>query len=726
MNTHTEYTPLTFRVRGLDCAEEVALLKRAVGPVAGGEHHLAFDLMRGTLTVTSPAHPEDILRAITSTGMRGQALDADAPPPLQAAWADRRLLISTAAAGGGVTAGLLLHAWAAGWNAALSESGHAPWYALAAYAAGILAGAWHIAPKAWVALRFRRPDMHLLMFSAVVGAVLLGEYFEAGTVTALFAFSLLLEAWSLDQARRSVAALMELAPETARVRCPHDGCLSEKPVDAVAVGARIVVKPGDRVPLDAVIVSGDTLVDQSPITGESAPEPRGPGDTLLAGTINQTGLVDADVLKLAGDTMLARMLRLIEQARSRKAAAEQWVETFARYYTPVVMAAACAVMLLPPLLQLGSFGEWFYRGLVVLVIGCPCALVISTPVAMVAGLTRAARSGVLIKGGVYLDAAARVRAIAFDKTGTLTLGRPEVAEVIPNWGRQSPDWRTNRRQILHIAAALEAGAHHPIARAITDAAHADGINAIAAQTHTADHGRGVRGQVDGVAYWLGSPSMPEAAAAMTDNIREAVERLGADGCTPVLVGSGTDIMGLIGLRDKARPAAKGVIAELRAMGIDHVGLITGDRQAVADRLAAELGITDVLAGRLPEEKVEAVQSLAQRYGAVAMVGDGVNDAPALAASSLGIAMGAAGSDAALETADAALMRDDLTRLPWLITHARRVRSIVQQNIALALVTKALFLLLAAAGQATLWMAIAADMGTSLLVIFNALRLLGKR
>jgi len=721
MNTDTEYAPLTFRVRGLDCAEEVALLKRAVGPVAGGEQHLSFDLMRGTLSVVSAAHPDDILRAIASTGMRGQALDADAPPPPPSSWADRRLLLSTAAACGGVAAGLLLHAMAAGWNEALSESGHAPWYALAAYGAGILAGAWHIAPKAWVALRFRRPDMHLLMFSAVVGAVVLGEYFEAGTVTALFAFSLLLEAWSLDQAR-----LMELAPETARVRCPHDGCLSEKPVDAVAIGTRIVVKPGDRVPLDAVIVSGETLVDQSPITGESAPEPRGPGDTILAGTINQTGLVEADVLKLSGDTMLARMLRLIEQARSRKAAAEQWVETFARYYTPVIMAAGFAVMLLPPLLQFGTFGEWFYRGLVVLVIGCPCALVISTPVAMVAGLTSAARSGVLIKGGVYLDAAARVRAIAFDKTGTLTLGRPEVVEVLPSPERQSPDRRSDRQHILHIAAALEAGAHHPIARAITDAARAEGIHAIAAQTHTADHGRGVRGTVDGVDCWLGSPSMPEAAAAMTDEFQHAVERLGADGCTAVLVGSGTDIIGLIGLRDQARPVAKGVIAELRALGIDHIGLITGDRQAVADRLAAELGITDVLAERLPEQKVEAVQSLVQRYGAVAMVGDGVNDAPALAASSLGIAMGAAGSDAALETADAALMRDDLTRLPWLIIHARRVRRVVQQNIALALATKALFLLLAAAGQATLWMAIAADMGTSLLVIFNALRLLGKR
>ncbi|MBI1318521.1 MAG: heavy metal translocating P-type ATPase [Candidatus Hydrogenedens sp.] len=712
---------LTFQVRGLDCAEEVALLKRAVGPVAGGEDLLAFDLIRGTLTVragAAEAEPEALLRAIATTGMRGHLLGTDAPAPRANAWADRSLIVATTAACGGVLVGLLLHATASGWHEALTGSGAAPTAAIAAYGVGIVLGGLHIARKAMTAIRFARPDMYLLMSGAVIGAVLLGEYFEAGTVTALFSFSLLLEAWSVDRARRSVAALMELAPETARVRCPNDGCLSEKPVDAVQPGACIVIKPGERVPLDARIVRGETLVDQSPITGESIPEPRGPGDSILAGTINQTGLVEAEVTESAGETLLARMLRMIEEARGRKAAAEQWVEVFARYYTPVVLGIALAIMLLPPLLQFGGFADWFYRGLVVLVIGCPCALVISTPVAMVAGLTRAARSGVLIKGGAYLDTAAQLKAIAFDKTGTLTLGRPEVVDVVLLEG--------SRGDVLRVALALEQGAHHPMASAILEAARREDIEAVEIEGHTADHGRGVRGTLDGESCWLGSAAMPEVAGAMRKPLDDILQRAAAGGRTPVVVGCGAQVLGVIALQDQPRPQARETLARLRALGIDHLGMVTGDRQAVADALAGTLGITDVLAECLPEGKVDAVRELADRYGTVAMVGDGVNDAPALAASSLGIAMGAAGSDAALETADIALMRDDLRRLPWLVEHARRVRRVVQQNIAFALGIKALFLLLAALGSATLWMAIAADMGTSLLVVFNALRLLWRR
>ena len=722
-------TKMQFKIRGMDCAEEIAILKRELGPLAGGEERLGFDLLKAKMTVLSPPRglsEQEVVQAVERTGMGAQVWrEGSEEVEKEGVWQRRGRTILAAASGLGVLAGFVAHAvLAGGISRALGSEGlgvsevGVPWAARAFYLLAILAGIWTVAPKAWFALRRLRPDMNLLMTIAVLGSVAIGEWFEGATVAFLFAVSLALEAWSVGRARRAVAALLDLSPAMARLLRP-DGREEEVPAGQVEVGARFVVRPGERLPLDGRVAGGSSEINQAPITGESTPVPKRTGDEVFAGTINGDGALEVESTKRAEDTTLAHIIRMVEEAQSRKAPSEQWVERFARIYTPAVLVLAMAVLVVPPLAFGGDWGDWLYRALVLLVIACPCALVISTPVSIVAALTAAARHGVLVKGGLFIEAPARLRAVALDKTGTLTWGRPAVVEVIPLAGHDEPE-------LLERVGSLEARSEHPLARAILAYAKDRGIAIRPAEDFQILQGKGATGRLEGREYWLGSHRYLEERGQETPDIHQRLEDMSQAGRTAVVVGTGDHVCGLIAVADEVRGESRGAIQALRKAGIETVVMLTGDNRGTAEAIGKETGIEEVRAELLPAEKVAAVDQLVARYGQVAMIGDGVNDAPAMARATLSVAMGAAGSDAAIETADVALMSDDLSKLPWLIRHSRRTLRVIRQNIGFSLAIKALFVVLTFTGQASLWAAIAADMGASLLVVFNGLRLLRLR
>ena len=719
---------LAYRIRGMDCAEEIAILKREVGPLVGGEQCLTFDLLKAKMTVLSPPPgigDREIIQTVEGTGMGAQVWEDD-PGRLapQSFWQRRGRTVLTAVSGAAALAGFGLHAALSGGVArALGSEGMGiaagvPIPVRVLYALAILAGIWSVLPKAWHALRRLRPDMNLLMTIAVLGAVAIGEWFEGATVAFLFSLSLALEAWSVGRARRAVAALMDLTPQTARIR--HTGGHEEEvPAEQVEVGSWFLVKPGERIPLDGRVVGGASEVNQAPITGESVPVPKEPGGEVFAGTINGDGALEIEATKRADDTKLAHIIRMVEEAQSRRAPSEQWVEKFARVYTPAVLALALAVLLLPPLLFGGAWDAWIYRSLVLLVIACPCALVISTPVSIVAALAAAARNGVLVKGGLFIEIPARIRAVALDKTGTLTQGRPAVVEVVPLAGHDETG-------LLERVAALEARSEHPLARAILAYAKDRGIRVSPVEDFQILQGKGATGRFGGKEYWLGSHRYLEERGQEVPEIHDRLAAMSKAGRSAVVVGTGDHVCGLIAVADAVRPESKEAVQALRDVGVQIIVMLTGDNRGTAEAIGAETGVDAVRAELLPAEKVAAIDELLSRYGVVAMIGDGVNDAPALARATLSVAMGAAGSDAAIETADVALMSDDLKKLPWLIRHSQRTLRIIRQNIVFSLLVKAVFVVLTFAGFASLWAAIAADMGASLLVIANGLRLLRGR
>lgn len=712
----------SFRVNGLDCAEEVAILNRVLGPELGGEEHLAFDVINGRMTVLDTGKAmsdEKVIKLIGSTGMSASLWDADSAAADQIAHLKRQQLF-TALSGGFWAVGFGYHIVETGFQGAIGLfAGHGeaamPLVESLLFLAAIIFGAWLVAPKAWSSARRLSPDMNLLMIVAVTGAIFLGEYFEAATVAFFFSLSLYLESWSVGRARNAVAALLDLAPPTARV-IRDDGTEEDVLAAQVAVGDRFVVRGGDRIPLDGEVMEGISGVNQAPITGESADVTKEPGDEIYAGTINGVGTLTVRATKPASDTVLSRIIRMVGEAHSRRANVEQWVAKFARVYTPIVMVLAIAIALLPPLLAGGAWDYWFYNALVLLVIACPCALVISTPVSIVAALASSARNGVLIKGGAYVEAPGRTTALALDKTGTITEGAPEVASVHPLGG-------TSESELLEVAAALEARSSHPLARAILAQARVAGIEGEAAEDTSTVPGRGVEGRFGGRKVWLGSDRFAAEKgldAGLPTELRERIEGVGS---TLVAVGDSERLLGVLELRDRIREDAKGIVAHLHAQGVKTIVMLTGDNERTARAVAAEVGIDEVRAELLPEDKVAAIEELVASHDMVAMIGDGVNDAPAMARAHFGIAMGAIGSDAAVETADIALMTDDIGKVPWLIGHSRRTMWIIRQNIGLSLATKAVFVGLTAFGMASMWGAIAADVGVSLLVVMNALRLL---
>ncbi len=711
----------SFQVHGLDCADEVAVLRSALSQLPGIEE-IAFEIVNGRMLVTHApelATVETIITVVSQTGMTASVLDEsntngprvsdNSAGPLRA-WLTTLSAICLIA---GYTSYVLRLGW---WDAfsGVADS-QTPRLGQVCYLTATGLAIWPVLPKAFGALQRLRPDMNLLMTVAIVGALLIGEFSEAATVAFLFAVSLALESWSVDRARRAIASLMTLTPPTALVR-REDGSEASLALRDLPVGSIVIVRPGDKIPMDGRVTVGNTMVNQSPITGESVPVAKTPGDDVYAGTINHDGAIEIVTSKLFQDTTLARIIKLVGDAQSQRSPSEQWVEKFARYYTPAVLALAILVMVVPPLATNASWMKSFYQGLVLLVVSCPCALVISTPVSIVAAMTSSARNGVLIKGGPFIESPSRLKAIALDKTGTLTEGRPQVCQVIPLNGY-------SENSVLEVAAALEARSTHPLAVAISAEASLRGLQIQAAENFQAVPGKGAVASLNGQTAWLGSHRHLQERGQETPEMQQRLNELAKQGLSVVVVGQGEDVIGFITMTDKIRLNAKASIIAMRQAGIGHIVMLTGDNKATGEAVGQQTGVDEVRAEMLPEDKLAAIADLVGRYGAVAMVGDGINDAPDMARATLGIAMAAIGTDAAVETADVALMSDDLSKVAWLIHHSHRTLSIIRQNIFASLGVKVIFLVLTLSGAASLWSAIAADTGTSLLVIFNGLRLL---
>lgn len=718
---------IEFKVIGMDCAEEIALIKRVLEKQVLNDDQLSFDLLNGKLTIEADEgrlQESQIIQAIQKTGMRAipWKIYITESQTQKSFWTKHGRLMMTLFSAMFLLLGYLLHSIQHGFVDALigkeTVQFTLPVNAMVFYFLSVVTGGWFIFPKALIALKHFRPDMNLLMTIAVIGAMSIGQWFEAGTVAFLFSLALLLETWSVGRARQAIQSLLELAPKKARVICPTDLEIEEKPAETIKVGEVLIIRPGEKIPLDGRINKGQTHINQAPITGESMPIPKQEDDEVYAGTINGEGSIEVRVTKAASDTALAHIIHRIEEAQTHRAHAEQWVDTFARYYTPLMILLAVTIVLIPPLFFQQPWLRWFYEGLVILVIACPCALVISTPVSIVAGLSSAARNGVLVKGGIFLELPAKLLAIAFDKTGTLTQGRPEVQQLIPLNDH-------TEKTLLNIAASLEFNSEHPIAHAICQRAKEEGITIKSAESFKAIKGKGAEGYVDNNLYWIGSDRLlhEKLSGQAVKIAHDKAMQLEASGQTVVIVGRDNHVCGLVGVADTIREEASGAIQRLKSIGVRKLLMLTGDNEGTAKAIASMIGVDEVKSELLPEDKINHIKLLKKEYGNVAMIGDGVNDAPAMATASLGIAMGAIGSDIAIETADIALMTDDLNKTVWLIQHSRRTLKIIKQNIIFALLLKAVFMTLAIAGIASLWMAIAADMGASLIVIFNGLRLL---
>lgn len=595
------------------------------------------------------------------------------------------------------------------------------WLATLLYAGATLAGGLLVFPAAWSALGKRRLDINVLMAVAVAGAWIIGEGAEAASVVFMFSLSELLESWAAGRARKAVDALLALSPPTAILK-QADGSMEEVAVESVAVGSEILIRSGSRIPLDGEVVSGNSSVDQAPITGESIPVDKETGDPVFAGTVNGNGSLTVRVTKSSGDSTLARIIHLVGEAEQNKPPTQRFVDRFAAIYTPLVFAIAILVAILPPLFSGGEWQHWIYRSLVLLVISCPCALVIATPVSIVSGLTALARRGVLVKGGVHLEAVGKLRALAVDKTGTITLGKPQVVEVVSR-SNLSDD------EVLALGASINSHSEHPLATAMVDAARARGLKLEASSDYVSVTGRGARAKIGGHPYFIGNHWMAHETGLCGPELEATLSEIEGKGQSLAVVGHDLhegchgEILGIIAIADTLRPEAAAALRQIHAAGVEKVVMLSGDNQRTASAVAAQAGIDEAAGDLMPEDKVAKVRELVARYQHVGMIGDGVNDAPALAIATVGFAMGAIGSDTAIETADIALMKDDLSRVADTIVTGRRTLAIIRFNVAFALGVKALFLVLAFLDLAGLWMAILADTGATLLVILNSLRLL---
>ncbi len=700
----TTSTTTRFHLKGVCCANEVSQVERKLSTLEG-IGLVKVNPVSFQMTVTHETPVETIQQAIGDLGytaepLRGQPIEQTAPPSF---WSQHGQKLAT------VISGL---AALAGWLTSLrwGES-HAGVIGLFALATGV--GGFQTFRQGLRSIRALSFDMNALMTIGVTGAILIGEWAEAGAIAFLYAVSNGLEAAAMERTRTSIRGLIEMAPKTARIK----GCSGEAevPVEEIDLDDILVVRPGEKIAMDGVVLEGQSSVNQAPITGESIPVAKTSGSEVFAGSVNGAGALEVRVTKRVEDTTLARIIHMVEDAQSERASVQSFVDRFAMRYTPVVMGLALLVALVPPL-----FGQpldvWIYRALALIVLACPCALVVSTPVALVAGIGNAARHGVLIKGGTHLEQGASIRVLAFDKTGTLTQGRPEVQSVIALGGRSDAE-------VLRLAASVEARSEHPLAAAILRHAERTIGSPQAGQAFEAIIGHGAKAEVDGRLLFVGSPRFFEQRGTALGEAGAHVTRLQAAGNTVVLLGDEHSVYGLIAIADPVRPESRAIVAELKRMGIARVAMLTGDNARTAQEIATQIGVDEVRANLLPEDKVAAVKDLEARFGRVAMVGDGVNDAPALATANLGIAMGAVGTDVAIETADVALMSDNVRRIPFTMHLSRRTMRIIRQNIAFSLVVKFVATVLVFPGLLTLWMAVLSDMGATILVVLNALRLL---
>ncbi|ASK64279.1 heavy metal translocating P-type ATPase [Virgibacillus phasianinus] len=594
-----------------------------------------------------------------------------------------------------------------------SYNGISPILTTILYAVAIAISGFKPVKSAYYALKSRSLDMNVLMSAAAIGAALIGEWFEGATVVWLFALGTALQNRSIEQTRKSIRNLMDLAPSEAWIKVGSE--LVKKQVEEVSVGETVVVKPGDRIPLDGEVIQGETSVNQAPITGESIPVDKLIGDTVYAGTINESGSIEIKVTKLVKDTTISKIIHLVEEAQEQKAPTQAFIDKFASIYTPIVFLLALVVIVLPPLLGFGTWEEWVYKGLALLVVACPCALVISTPVAIVSAIGNAAKNGVLIKGGTFLEKAGAINAIAFDKTGTLTEGRPKVSEINA--------FTASEEELISTALTLEDYSTHPIAKTIVGYAKDKGIQSKNGKVFKSIVGKGVQATIDGEIHYAGNLKLFEEMYIALANVTAKVNEMQSQGKTVVIIGTQSEIMGIISVSDTIRTTTVKALNGLEQVGINQVVMLTGDNEGTAKMISSETNVNRYFAELLPEDKVDAIKQLQNEGHKVAMVGDGINDAPALATANLGIAMGGAGTDTAMETADIILMADNLEKLPHTVKLSRKALAIIKQNIWFSLIVKFIALILIFPGWLTLWLAVLSDTGAAIIVILNALRLL---
>ena len=594
-----------------------------------------------------------------------------------------------------------------------SFTGISPLMSPLLYAVAMVISGYKPVKSAFYAIKSRSLDMNVLMSAAAIGAALIGEWLEGATVVWLFAIGTFLQNKSIERTRNSIRNLMDLAPPEAWIQVGSE--IIKRPVEDITVGDIIIVKPGDKIPLDGEIIHGESSVNQAPITGESIPVDKNIGDTVYAGTINEHGSLEIKVTKLVEDTTISKIIHLVEEAQEQKAPTEAFVDKFASIYTPVVFILALAIMVFPPLLGFGTWGEWFYKGLELLVVACPCALVISTPVAIVSAIGNAAKNGVLIKGGTFLEKAGAITAIAFDKTGTLTEGKPKVTEI--------KALTVTEEELLSIALTLEDYSTHPIAKSIVGYASEKGIQPKKGELFKSIVGKGVQATIKDDIYYAGNLKLFEEMNGFLEDVKKQVQEIQSKGKTVIIIGTQSQIIGLIAVSDTIRETTASALEALKQSGVNQTVMLTGDNEGTAKMIASEAKVNRYFAELLPEDKVDSIKTLQNEGHKVAMVGDGINDAPALATADLGIAMGGAGTDTAMETADIVLMADNLDKLPHTMKLSRKALTIIKQNIWFSIIIKVIALVLIFPGWLTLWMAVLSDTGAALIVILNALRLL---
>lgn len=701
-------TTSTLKVSGMDCADEVEAIERVLRPLKGIASY-KVSLMASTVTISHEhgISSGDLIKAIASAGLKAVPVGEESEG---APFAQYARLLAVVISGICTAIGLVMS-----WTDTFKPYGE-----IAVFLLAIISGGYFIFPKTLRALRQKSLDMNVLMTVAAIGACVIGEWSEGASVVFLFGLSELLEAFSLNRARRAISSLLQLAPETALVK--RGESLLEVPVQEVKIGETVVVRSGAKIPLDGEVISGQSSVNQAPITGESMPVEKAPGEQVFAGTLNGSGSLEIKVTKFYSDSTLSKIIHLVEEAQAQKAPSQRFVDKFARIYTPAVFILALLVLILPPLFFGLSWGVWIYRSLVLLVIACPCALVISTPVSIVSGLTAMARRGVLIKGGAFLEAVGKLQALAVDKTGTITEGKPRVTNVISVNNKSI-------EEILMIAAAIDNHSDHPLAQAVVAYAKEKSINFPQATNYQAMHGLGAEGRVDGHDYFVGNHRFTHQLGLCSPELEKTLSDIEEQALSVVVVGHKNhdghagEILGVLSVGDSIRPHAKAAIELLLKAGLKKVVMLSGDNQRTANAIAKQAGIEEAYGDLLPENKIERIKQLLGSYQYVGMVGDGVNDAPAMAAATVGIAMGGAGTDTAIETADMALMQDDLRQVAAAILIGKKTLGIIRTNITFALAIKAVFLVLALSGHTSLWLAILADTGATLLVIANSLRLL---
>lgn len=699
------------RVQGMDCPDEIAAIERALKPLRG-VYKIDVNLIAGTAVIThhKDVSTDELIKRIAKEGLKAFLQEDSNSPDRESDSLRTQRILSVTFSGVGCGSALIFE-----WLGILD-----PYGKIVAAVLGILAGAWFILPKAFRALRQISLDMNVLMTVAVVGAMCIQQWTEAATVVFLFAISELLESFSVARARKAIESLLKLTPDTALVK--QQDQVAEVRVEDVKVGDILLIKSGARVPLDGVVVSGQSSINQAPITGESMPVDKKSGDSVFAGTINGEGSLEVRVTKLSIDSTLAKIVKLVGEAQSQKAPTQSFVDKFARIYTPTVFVLAVVVLLIGSSFFGGSWYTWIYRSLVLLVIACPCALVISTPVSIVSGLTAMARKGVLIKGGVYLENVGKLRALAVDKTGTITEGKPKVTSTTTFLNKTD-------QEVLAVAASIDSHSDHPLALAVVSRANELKLQIPQSENYLSKTGRGAEARIDNHLYFVGNHRFVHELGICTPELEALLSKIEERSQSVVIVGHQPhdgekgEVLGVLAIGDTVRPNAKDALLLLHKAGLEKVIMLSGDNQKTVDAISRQVGIDEAHGDLLPDQKIQKIKELSTRYKYVGMIGDGVNDAPSMAEASIGIAMGQMGTDTALETADIALMKDDLTKVAETILLGKKTLRIIKTNIAFAIAVKVIFLILALFGYTSLWLAIAADTGATLLVIANALRLL---